>query len=229
MVITYAVKKGDSLESKSQQRLRPAQPRAHNPIAHAPQILGQRRCRNRLNGCVRYSPSCYGQRSLHKSWGQHYSAAVEVVNDGNPASLSGFTLYFDETRFTNLSLTGSPSTWNSLLIQPDLGIPAAGFLDAFAIDPLDALQLGQSQGGFNFTFVFIGQGLPGAMAFDINDANYNVLFSGISFNRFVTTNLVPEPGAGWLVLIALVGLSVARHLRTTTSLRTTTYLPRVTA
>lgn len=161
--------------------------------------------------------------------GQHYSAAVEVVNDGNPASLSGFTLYFDETRFTNLSLTGSPSTWDSLLIQPDLGIPAAGFLDAFAIDPLDALQLGQSQGGFNFTFDFIGQGLPGAMAFDINDANYNVLFSGISFDRFVTTNLVPEPGAGWLVLIALVGLGITRHLRTNTLLKTTTYLPGLTA
>ena len=135
--------------------------------------------------------------------GGHYSAAVEVVNDGSPASLSGFTLYFSEARFTNLQLTASPSTWDSLLIPPDLGIPAAGFLDAFVLDPLDALQLGQTQAGFNFTFDYIGQGLPGAMSFDINDAVYNVLFSGVSTDTYVTTNRVPEPGTGWLVLIAL--------------------------
>ncbi len=138
--------------------------------------------------------------------GHHYSAGVEVVNDGAPATLSAFTLYFDETRYTNFFLTGSPSTWDTLLIQPDLGIPAAGFLDSFAIDPLDALQLGQSQAGFSFTFDYIGQGLPGGMTFDINDADFNVLFSGRSADTFVTTNTVPEPGGAWLVLAALAGI-----------------------
>ncbi len=135
--------------------------------------------------------------------GNHWSSEFTVANDGTPVVLTGFTLYFAETRFTNLLLTGSPSTWDSLLIPPDLAIPAPGFLDAFVLDPLDALQLGQSQGGFNFTFDYIGQGLPGAMSFDINDPSYNVLFSGVSADRYVTTNRVPEPGAGWLVLIAL--------------------------
>ena len=157
--------------------------------------------------------------------GQHYSAALEIVNDGAPTTLSGFTLYLSEARYTNLTLTANPSTWDTLLIPPDLGIPAAGFLDAFAIDPLDALQTGQSQGGFNFTFDFIGQGLPGAMAFDINDANYNVLFSGVSTDTYVRTNQVPEPGAGWLVLIALGSLGLARSLRTKASQPATAYLP----
>lgn len=110
-------------------------------------------------------------------------------------------------------MTGSPSTWDSLLIPPDLGIPAAGFLDAFVLDSLDALQLGQTQGGFNFTFDYIGQGLPGEMAFDINDANFNVLFSGISADTYIPTNRVPEPGAGWLVLIALGCIGGAKFAR----------------
>ena len=82
------------------------------------------------------------------------------------------------------------------------------------IDPLDALQLGQTQGGFKFTFDFIGQGLPGAMAFDINDADYNILFSGITSDTYATTNPVPEPGAGWLVLIALGCIAAGKFART---------------
>ena len=145
--------------------------------------------------------------------GSQYLAEIAVTNDGVPASVSGFTLYFVETRFTNLTLTASPATWNSLLIPPDLGLPDRGFLDAFVLDPVDALQLGQTQGGFDITFDYIGLALPGAMAFDINDANYNVLFSGTTTDSFAITQELPEPGAMWLVLLGFGCMGVARISR----------------
>lgn len=86
-------------------------------------------------------------------------------------------------------------------------------MDALVLDPLNALLLGQTQSGFNVRFDYIGQALPGALPFDINDSNFNVLFSDVSTDTYVTTNQVPEPGAGWLVLIALGCIAGAKFAR----------------
>lgn len=51
------------------------------------------------------------------------------------------------------------------------------------------------------------------MAFDINDADYNVLFSGIATDAYTPSNQIPEPGALWLVLIATGCLGIARVKR----------------
>lgn len=144
--------------------------------------------------------------------GSQYLADIAVENDGSPASISGFTLYFDEARFTNLALTASPAAWDSLLIQPDLGLPAAGFLDSFVIDPLTALSFGQTQGGFQVSFDYIGLGLPGSMAFDITDADFNVLFSGFTITVTSTPpgGQVPEPDVLWLAVLALGCLAATR-------------------
>ena len=144
--------------------------------------------------------------------GNHYLAEFAVKNDGAPATISGFTIFFDETKYSNLSLLASPSTWDSLLIQPDLGLPAPGFLDALVLDPLNALASGQTQSGFNVTFDYIGQALPGALPFDINDSNFNVLFSGITTTvpGAPTGGQIPEPGAVWLALLAVGCLAATR-------------------
>ena len=149
--------------------------------------------------------------------GNHYLAEFAVKNDGAPASISGFTIFFDETKYSNLSLTASPSTWDSLLIQPDLGLPAPGFLDALVLDPLNALASGQTQSGFNVTFDYIGQTLPGALPFDINDSSFNVLFSGVTTTvpGVPTGGQIPEPGAVWLTLLA-VGCLAATRVKWTT-------------
>lgn len=149
--------------------------------------------------------------------GSQYLADIAVENDGSPASISGFTLYFDEARFTNLALTASPAAWDSLLIQPDLGLPAAGFLDSFVIDPLTALSLGQTQRGFQVSFDYIGLGLPGSMAFDITDSDFNVLFSGVTTTVTSTPpgGQIPEPDALWLALVALGCLVVVRIKKAT--------------
>ena len=144
--------------------------------------------------------------------GNYYLAEFAVKNDGAPASISGFTIYFDETQYSNLSLAASPSTWDSLLIQPDLGLPAAGFLDALVLNPLNALLLGQTQSGFNVTFDYLGQSLPGALPFDINDSNFNILFSGVTTTvpGAPTGGQIPEPEAFWLMLLAAGCLAATR-------------------
>lgn len=146
---------------------------------------------------------------INLAGGNQYLAEFAVKNDGTPAAISGFTVYFDETRFTNLSLTANPLTWDSLLIQPDLGLPASGFLDGLILDPLNALLLGQTQSGFDVMFDYIGQGLPGGMAFEIHDDAFTTLFSGVT-TTVPTGGQIPEPAAIWLTLIAVGSLAASR-------------------
>ena len=149
--------------------------------------------------------------------GIQYLAEFAIENDGAPASISGFTIFFDEAEYSNLSLTASPVTWDSLLIQPDIGLPAPGFLDALVLDPLNALTLGQTQSGFNVTFDYLGQRLPGALPFTINDSDFNVLFSGITTTvpGQPTSGQIPEPGVVWLTLLAAGCLAGTRVKWTT--------------
>jgi len=145
------------------------------------------------------------QASYTSLGGNAWSAAFTVTNNGDAAPISEFTVFFSEALFSNLSLGGSPSTWDSIVIQPDTGIPAAGYLDALALDSNDALGLGASQAGFEVSFDFLGQGAPGALPFDIVDPNNNfaVLSSGRTTVVFTDVGTVPEPGALSLALLAL--------------------------
>lgn len=121
--------------------------------------------------------------------GPTWQTQLVVINDGTPAQIGHFTLYFDETLFSGLSLLQSPAGWDSALVPPDTAIPAPGFLDAFVLPNTLPLVLGQSQGGFTVQFAYSGIGLPPSLHYDIVDDNFNVLFQGL-------TVAVPEP-AGW--------------------------------
>lgn len=112
--------------------------------------------------------------------GNTWSVDLRVLNDGAPATISGFTVYFDEARFANLSLAASPAGWDSLLLPPDLALPADGFLDAQALDASDELSLGQWGGPWVVQFDYLGGGAPGALPFDIVARDFSVLFSGLT-------------------------------------------------
>lgn len=141
--------------------------------------------------------------------GTHWSVAFAVTNNGDPAPINEFTVFFSEALFSNLSLAGSPSTWDSIVIQPDLGIPAAGFFDALVFDPVDALDVGGSQSGFAVDFEFLGQGAPGSLPFDILDANFQVISSGRT--TVLGGGTVPEPATWGLAAIAIYATSFVRR------------------
>lgn len=129
--------------------------------------------------------------------GNVWSVDFTVIHDGSPlVDFTGFTIDFLSA--TNLSLVQSPVTWDSLVIQPDPGLPDNGFLDSLALNPTAALSPGESIGGFRVAFTWT-DGTPGALPFLIIDADNIPVFSGM-------TSVVPEPGAAWLFAI---GLSMA--------------------
>lgn len=135
--------------------------------------------------------------------GNQWSVAFTVTNTGEPAPVSEFTVYFAEGLFANLSVTGSPATWDSIVIQPDGGLPADGFFDALVLDQADALDNGESQSGFSMTFDFLGTGAPGALPFDFLDANFTVIASGrTTLPDGGGGGTVPEPATWVLVILA---------------------------
>ncbi|MEJ6000809.1 hypothetical protein [Paucibacter soli] len=138
--------------------------------------------------------------------GNSWTADFTVLGDGTPASLSGFTVFFAETDFSNLQVLGSPASWDSLVAQPDTGIPAAGFFDSVMLNRALGLGAGQSQGGFVVKFDYLGATAPGSLHYEITDENFQLLASG-------QTTLVPEP-AGWAQLcggLGLLGLLMRRR------------------
>lgn len=143
--------------------------------------------------------------------GNTWSAQFNVANDGTPTTISGFTIYFPAAEFTSLTLIASPSTWDALVIQPDLALPAAGFLDSLAISAGDELALGQSVGGFEIGFTFLGQSTPASLAFDIVDRNYTVLFSG--YTTELVAPPVPEPPTLAILALGLLGIWLHRCSR----------------
>ena len=144
--------------------------------------------------------------------GNQWSLELNVANLGEPTPISEFTIYFSERHFTNLSLTGHPSTWDTIVIQPDLGIPAPGFLDGLVLDTSNALGIGTGQGGFALTFALLGPDQPFSLPFDLFDENLAPIGSGfttVSINGVPGVGAVPEPRSVWLVLLGLVGASAA--------------------
>lgn len=133
--------------------------------------------------------------------GNTWLADFTVVNDGNPGRITGFTIYFADDLLSNLSLLGAPSTWDSLLVPPDAALSAAAFLDSFVISDADAIGAGGSQGGFRVQFDYLRGAVPPALSFDINDASFNVLFSGTT-----QVSAVAEPASMLLASLGLFGL-----------------------
>ncbi|WP_088280194.1 MYXO-CTERM sorting domain-containing protein [Ideonella sp. A 288] len=145
--------------------------------------------------------------------GNQWSVAFEVTNDGAPASIGGFTVYFDEALFSGLSVLDSPAGWDSLVAQPDAALPAAGFLDALVLDDADQLLDGDVLGGFRVAFTYLGAAAPGALPFEIVDRSFEVRGSGLTVPSVVGSQPVPEPPMAALVAVALAGLAWGRRRR----------------
>jgi hypothetical protein len=126
-----------------------------------------------------------------------------VTGDGTPSVINDFTIYFPDATFASLSLAQSPAGWDSLLVQPDPTLHSAGFLDSLALGT--GIGNGGSVGGFEVKFNFLGQGVPPALHFDINDANFHAVFSGVT-----SVTAVPEPEIAWLMLLGFAAIAGSR-------------------
>ena len=136
--------------------------------------------------------------------GNQWKYDYTVVAAAADPTIDEFTIFFNSTRYSNLSVAAAPLGWDPLVIQPDAGIPSDGFFDALTL--VVGISPGTSLGGFAVSFDFLGTGTPGAQRFDIVDPNtFATLTSGLTTAAVVNppTSDVPEPNA-----LALAGLAL---------------------
>lgn len=130
-----------------------------------------------------------------------------VKNDGSPAVIQEFTIFFELGLYADLAVAASPAGWDAQVVQPDANIPADGFFDAL---DLGAGLLSGEEALFSVTFTYSGAGTPGAQSFDIVDP---LTFAVIDSGRTLAAVPVPEPGTAWLLLAAAAALLVWRRRR----------------
>lgn len=135
--------------------------------------------------------------TLESISGSDWRYLYTIENNTLIQNIDEFTLYFDRTRYTNLAVQSSPSGWDSLVVQPDNVIPADGYFDSLSL--LEGIAPGSSLSGFSVLFTYLGTGTPGPQPFDIVDASFNVIDSGVS-------TPVPEPTTAWLFVGGLLML-----------------------
>ena len=87
-----------------------------------------------------------------------------VKNDGSPASIDEFTIFFELGLYADLAVAASPAGWDAQVVQPDPNIPADGFFDALA---LGAGLLSGEEALFSVTFTYSGPGAPFFQSFDV--------------------------------------------------------------
>jgi hypothetical protein len=159
-----------------------------------------------LGAATLVTPLCAAAASISASYhqvaGNQWFADFVVTGDGSPTFINNFTIYFPDASFASLVLNSSPGTWDSLIVQPDTTLHSPGFLDSLALG--SGIATATSLGGFEVAFSFLGQGTPPALRFDINDANFRPVFSGI------TVAAIPEPEMAWLMVLGLGAIAGAR-------------------
>ncbi|MDQ2734055.1 MAG: PEP-CTERM sorting domain-containing protein [Pseudomonadota bacterium] len=132
-----------------------------------------------------------------------------IIDNSSPGpSFDEVTVYFDSTKDTSLVLSASPAGWDPLVIQPDLGIPADGYLDV--IDLGGPVAPGAAVSGFSTTFTYLVAGSPGSQRFELYDSSsFALLETGLTVAAG-SVSPVPEPQTIVLMLGGLVFLGLRR-------------------
>jgi hypothetical protein len=150
---------------------------------------------------VSYSANAvYIEYELNLVNGNTYQYDYTIFNDDIAAGIEEFAVYFDAFATENLVAVAMPVGWDVFLAPPDILIPGGddGFADFF-IDLAPPIDFNASLGGFSVQFDWLGASSgPVAQAFEVYDANFNVVASGS------TLSSVPEPATLAMILIGLL-------------------------
>ena len=134
--------------------------------------------------------------------GKQWQYDFTVTNDTLTTNIQEFTIFFDLIKFENLSVAGSPSNWDSLVVQPDISLPDDGFFDSLAFDT--GITPGLSRTGFSVLFDWLGLDSPGSQPFTVVDSTtLATVDSGTTCSPCGVTNPVSEPSLTWLLFLGI--------------------------
>ncbi|GGX73868.1 hypothetical protein GJV26_14075 [Massilia dura] len=121
-----------------------------------------------------------------------------TVNNNLNITLDEITIFFDYTKYTNLIIIEAPMGWDAIVAQPDLAIPADGFVDILAME--HALNPNEVLSGLIVRAQFLGVGSPVGQHYEfIDQKTFQSIASGPAL-------LVPEPSMATLTLLGLLWL-----------------------
>jgi len=116
----------------------------------------------------------------------------EVRNINLAESVKEFTIYFDYTSTTNLTITTAEplaSDWDELIWQPEPLISDDGGYDAQALSM--GIGMTESVAGFSVSFDWFGEGLLGSQFYEIIDPlDFTTIDSGYTIPEPLTITLL---------------------------------------
>lgn len=119
-------------------------------------------------------------------------------------TVEGFSLYFSETLFSDISIVSSPDNWDSLIFQPD-ALLGAGLFDNFNV-------AGLISGSARIAFTFLGSSALPTLNYDLYNADFQITESGTATPVSAS---VTEPSSLLLILCGLFAVALQRQSRAT--------------
>ncbi|MEN0037912.1 MAG: PEP-CTERM sorting domain-containing protein [Cellvibrio sp.] len=118
----------------------------------------------------------------------------------NGETFNGFSLYFSENLFSNLTIISAPTEWDSVVFQPD-SLLGAGLFDSYNA-------AGLSTGFARISFTYLSNLPFQSLAYYFYDVDFNVVESGTSTNVPAS---VPESSSLILLMLGLIAVALRAH------------------
>lgn len=129
-------------------------------------------------------------------WEYTYIVSDHTFNTGN-----GFSIFFEHQVYSNLEDPAPPvnGDWSTLVFQPDALLPDDGIYDALSLTNGALLS-----DPFMISFIWTGNGTPGAQPYETYDATFSSVSSGTTqLSAFSVQSPTPIPTLGSVAIIIL--------------------------